>query len=167
MQLKTFLTISALAALSFNARADDGNSTQFNVIGSTPGTTIGGTASGGAAWVVKEGEASVSSSGHVRVEVKGLLLAATGTTPVAMVGATLVCGGTGGAPAVPVVAVTPSPLSAAGNAQIDQLVTLPTPACVGPVVLVRAFNAATQQLGVFIAVSGITPTAAKEQGHGY
>jgi hypothetical protein len=155
--------------LSFNARADDGNNNQFNVIGSTPGATIGGVVSGGAAWVVKEGEASVSSNGHVRVEVKGLLLAATGTTPVTMVGATRVCGGSGGAPAAVVAAVTPSPFSTTGNAQIDQLVTLPTPACVGPVVLVRAFSTATQQLGAFIAVTGIMPGAAqaKDQGRGY
>jgi hypothetical protein len=172
MRLKTFLTISALAALSFTARADDGNNNnnnQSNVIGSAPGTTIGGVLSGGAAWVVKQGEATVSSTGRVKVEVKGLLLAATGTTPVTMVGATLVCGGTGGAPAAPVVAVTPSPLSPAGNAEIDQLVTLPTPACVGPVVLVRAFNTATQQLGVFIAATGVTPgtAQAKDQDRGY
>jgi hypothetical protein len=77
-----------------------------------------------------------------------------------MVGATLVCGGTGGAVVPEAVAVTPSPLSLAGDARIDQDVTLP-PACFGPVVLVRAFNTTSTTLGAFIAATGLTPNAAQ------
>lgn len=189
MRIKTLLTIGAIAAFSFSALADDGhnnnnnndnnNSFQSSVIGSTPGMTIGGVNSAGAPWVVGEGQASVSSSGRVHVEVQGLLLGVgapanlVGTTgPVAMVGATLVCGGAGGATVPEAVAVTPSPLSLAGNAEIDQVVTLPA-ACVGPVVLVRIFSATTGNLGAFIAVTGLTPNAAQNQnqdqdssGHG-
>ena len=59
--------------------------------------------SGGAPWTVSSGEASVSSSGSLKVEVQGLLLTPgapanlVGTVgPVQMVAASLVCGGSGG-----------------------------------------------------------------------
>jgi len=171
LRVNTLLTISAIAVFSFTALADDGRdsynnnnngSFQSSVIGSVPGLTIGGVASGGAPWFVRQGEASVSSSGRIHVELQGLLLG-NGTNPVAMVGATLVCGGTGGAPVPETAAgVTPSPLSSLGNAEIDQAVTLPA-ACFGPVVLVRVFNTTSTQLGAFIAVTGLTPNAAQNQ----
>ena len=87
--------------------------------------------------------------------------AAAGTTgPVRMVAATLVCGGTGGSPvAVADTAISPSPLSSSGGAQIEQSISLPA-ACFGPVVLVRVFNASAalgSQLGPFIAATGLTP----------
>jgi hypothetical protein len=166
------LTIGAIAVFSFSATADDGHDNGNNngnssfassVIGSVPFLMIGAVQSGGAAWVVKQGEASVSSAGRIHVEVQGLLLTSTGTTgPVTMVGATLVCGGTGGGPVAEAVAVTPSALSSLGNAEITQDVTLPA-ACFGPVVLVRAFSTATGQLGAFIAATGLTPGAAPNQ----
>jgi hypothetical protein len=178
MRAKTFLMIGAIAVFSFSAMADDGHNNGNNdnksnssfesgVIGSAPGLMIGAVQSGGAAWVVKEGEASVSSTGRIHVEVQGLLLTSTGTTgPVTMVGATLVCGGTGGGPVAEAVAVTPSPLNSLGNAEITQDVTLPA-ACFGPVVLVRVFSTATGQLGAFIAATGLTPNAAQNQNeHG-
>ena len=104
------------------------------------------------------------------MQVQGLLIGASGpasavgtTGPVTMVGATLVCGGSGGAVVPVAVAVTPSPLSSSGNAQIDQDVTLPAAsACFGPVVLVQVFDTTAAQLSpVFIAVTGLTPNAAQ------
>jgi hypothetical protein len=178
MRVKTLLTIGAMSVFSFSALAEDGHDKNNNnnnndnssfrssVIGSATGLTIGGVNSAGAPWVVSEGQASVSGSGRIRVEVQGLLLGAgapadlVGTTgPVTMVGATLVCGGSGGAVVPEAVAVTPSPLSPAGNAEIEQDVTLPA-ACFGPVVVVRIFSTATTQLGPFIAASGLMPNAA-------
>jgi hypothetical protein len=175
MRIKTLMMIAAMAVFSFNALADDGhnnnnnnnNSFQSGVIGSATGMTIGGVTSAGAPWVVSQGQASISGNGRIHVEVQGLLLAVgapanlVGTTgPVAMVGATLVCGGSGGAVVPEAVAVTPSALSLAGNAEIDQDVTLPA-ACFGPVVLVRIFSATSGQLGSFIAVTGLAPNAAQ------
>jgi hypothetical protein len=175
MRVKTLMTIGAMAVFSFSALADDGNDNNNNsslgssVIGSATGLTIGGITSAGAPWVVSRGQASVSGNGRIRVEVRGLLLGAdpslppgvAGTTgPVTMVGATLVCGGAGGAVVPEAVAVTPSPLSLAGNARIDQDVTLPA-ACFGPVVLVRIFNTTSTALGSFIAATGLTPNAAQ------
>lgn len=173
MQVRTLMMIGAMAVFSFSALADgdhnNNNNSSFesSVIGSATGLTIGGVNSAGAPWVVSEGQASVSGNGSIHVEVRGLLLATgapanlVGTTgPVAMVGATLVCGGSGGAVVPEAVAVTPSPLSLAGNAEIDQAVTLPA-ACFGPVVLVRIFSATSGQLGPFIAASGLMPNAAQ------
>ena len=181
--MKTLLMASAIAVLSFTVLADDGhhgnnsngnNNSSFEsgVIGSMPGLAIGGVPSGGLPWVVRQGEASVSSSGRIQVEVQGLLIGPPapanllGTTAtVGMVGATLVCGGSGGTP-VPVAdtAITPAPLSTLGNAHIDQVVTLPA-MCFAPVVLVRVFNATAplgSQLGPFIAVTGLTPNAGNQ-----
>jgi hypothetical protein len=168
MRVKTLLTIGAITVFSFSAVADDGhdnnnngNSFQSSVIGSLPGAVIGGIPSGGAPWVVKQGQASISGN-RIHVQVQGLLLTTIGTTgTVTMVAATLVCGGSGGAVVPVAVAVTPSPLSSSGNADIDQAVTLPT-ACFGPVVLVQVFDMPTAQLSpVFIAVTGLTPSAAQ------
>jgi hypothetical protein len=138
---------------------DDGNF-ESGIIGSTPGQTIAGVSSGGAPWTVRDGEASVGPSGRIEVEVKGLLLttgappALVGTTgPVANVAASLVCGGSGGT----VVASTGGvPLSAAGNAEIEQAIPVPA-SCIAPVILIRIFNAtAASPLGAFIAASGFT-----------
>ena len=184
MRTKTFLIISAMAATSFSVFADDGHNENNNkngnnnnssfessVIGSTPGMAIGGVNSGGAPWVVA-GEANVSASGNVRVEVQGLLIAPGGppavvgtTGPVTMVGATLICGGSGGTAVADNGPVTPSPLSAAGNAEIQQAVTLPA-SCAAPVVLVRIFNSAQplgSQLGPFIAETGLMAGAQNNQ----
>jgi hypothetical protein len=180
MTFQTLRLIGAITIFAFSGLADDGhrrndnngnngnNSTfEASVIGSNPGLGVGGINSGGAPWVVREGHASISPDGRIQVEVQGLLLASSGTTgPVTMVGATLVCGGTGGTPvAVANNAVTPSPLSSSGGAQIEQTVTLPA-ACFGPVVLIRAFNASAplgSQLGVFIAMTGLAPGQGQNQ----
>jgi hypothetical protein len=77
-----------------------------------------------------------------------------------MLGASLVCGGTGGAP-VTAATVTPSPFNSNGSAEIEQVVTMPA-TCIGPVVLVRAFTASAplgSQLGAFIAATGLTANA--------
>jgi hypothetical protein len=184
--------ICAIAVCSFTVLADDGHGNNGNkgnngnndngsfessVIGSAPGTSVGGVQSGGAPWVVQSSEASISSNGQVRVEVHGLLIAAGGpanlvgtTGPVTMVGTSLICGGSGGT-VVPETGgvVSPSPLSAAGNAEIEQAVNLPA-SCFAPVVLVRIFSSSApvgSQLSAFIAVSGLTPNAPpKQNGNG-
>lgn len=140
---------------------------ESGVVGSTPGTTVGGVASGGAPWVVATGEASAAGNGQLHVKVSGLLIddgagvpaTLVGTVgPVTMVAASLVCGGSGGA----VVASSDGvPLSAAGNAEINATVALPA-TCSAPVVLVRIFTPSApvgSQLGKFIALSGFNAGA--------
>ena len=149
-----------------NGNGNNGNNGAFesSVVGSVPNTTVGGVASGGVPWVVGRGEASVSDGGRLHVEVSGLLIASgagvaanlVGTVgPVTMVGASIVCGGSGGSVAA---SSDGTPLSAAGDAEIDMNVTLPS-SCMAPVVLVQIFTPSApvgSQLGRFIAVSGLT-----------
>ena len=183
-----WLTIAALAAcLACSAWADDhgkdGNNNSNNgngnngnngnavfesgLVGSVPGANIGGVAAGGLPWVVAGSEATLSADGRLHVEVSGLLLANMATVPknlvgtvatIQMVGASLVCGGSGG---TVMASSDGAPLSARGNAQIDATLTLP-PTCMSPAVLVRIFTASAplgSQLGAFIAVTGFNAGA--------
>jgi hypothetical protein len=109
---------------------------QSSIVGSTPDTPIDGINSGGAPWVVAAGEAGLTPSGMLQLNVVGLLISQgplNGTTgPVSSVFASLVCQGTGN-----VVASTSSvPLASNGNAQINQQVTLPT-SCAGLIILIE------------------------------
>jgi hypothetical protein len=186
MRISTWMKLGAIGALlSITALADHGGNKGNNgnnqggndtfhstVVGSVPSTTVGGVASGGAPWIVAEGKASISGNGKLGVEIHGLLLTTgapanlVGTTgPVMMVAASLVCGGSGGVVAASTDGV---PLSPAGDAQIEATVTVP-PTCMAPVILVRAFNnSATpgNQLGPFIALTGINMSAANPGKHG-
>lgn len=114
--------------------------------------------SGGVPWVVAAGsETRLTGDGRLRADIRGLLITGTGgaldgtTGPVTQVVAALTCtnaaSGDAGAPSI--VATATAPLSAAGNARIDENVAVPSP-CIAPVVLIRA-NAAA---GPWIAASG-------------
>jgi hypothetical protein len=189
MKSKTYIILGIVSALlSITALADDGgrhgnnngnngnNNNNQNarnegeafssaVVGSSPGATIGGVASGGAPWVVSTGSAELSAAGKLEVSVTGLLLGANapanlvGTVgPVQMVAASLICGGSGGMVAASTGGVL---LSASGNASIESTLALPA-TCAAPIILVRIFNpaaAAGSQLGAFIAESGFNAGA--------
>ena len=109
--------------------------------------------SGGVAWVVSAGsETRLTGDGRLRADIRGLLITGTGgaldgtTGPVTQVVAALTCtnASTGDTGAPSIVAT-----SAAGNARIDDRISIPTP-CIAPIVLIRA-NAAA---GPWIAGSG-------------
>jgi hypothetical protein len=122
------------------------------VAGSNPGITIAKIASGGAPWVVDHGFAILNEDGRLRVEVRGLILPALGTTgPVTAVAASVVCGD--------VVAATSDSvaLSAEGNAEIHAKLQIPSP-CLGTIVLIRAaaFNGTPLPTpGPWIAATGL------------
>src|SRR5215831_17328165 len=104
-----------------DSEGSKGGSFRSSVIGSVPNLTIGGVPSGSAAWVVREGKASLTPSGELELEVEGLLITGTGTAadgttgPVTQIAASLVCGGGG-----MVVATTPAVnLSPQGNAELE------------------------------------------------
>ena len=181
MKRMTCLTASIVLTLfSTLALADDGgrhgnngqngnnnngqngkNSFNSSVVGSSPGTTIGGVQPGGAPWVVSQGSAQLSPNGQLEVEVTGLLLGVgappnlVGTVgPVQMVAASLVCGGSGGTVVSNTGAVY---LDAGGRANIEDLIAVPA-SCIAPSILIRIFNPAApagSQLGAFIASTGI------------
>jgi hypothetical protein len=150
-------------------KGDGGNSGNrpfvSSVVGSIPGVVVGGVQSGGAPWTIDSGKASLSPSGKLKVDVRGLLLTTgappnlVGTTgPVQMVAASLVCGGSGGTVAASTDGV---PLSPNGDADIDANLSLPA-TCMAPVVLVRVFvstAAPGSELGPFIALTGFNKQA--------
>jgi hypothetical protein len=121
------------------------------IVGNNPGVTVGGVTSAGAPWVVRHGSAILTDGGRLRVDVRGLLLPSTGTTgPVTQVAASVVCSDA-------VAATSKSVnLSAQGNAEISDRLTLPSP-CFGPVILIRVTgtnNTPTAGPGPWIAITG-------------
>lgn len=115
--------------------------------------TIRGVGPGLLPWVAS-GEVKLEDDGNLKVEVEGLLFSAgtpTGTVgAITHVRASVTCHGAG------VVATTAVvPLSAAGDAEIEEVITLPS-SCVGPIVLVRVGGAGGNSplLGPWIAASG-------------
>jgi len=126
------------------------------IVGSNPGVTVGGVGSAGAPWVVRHGSAVITDGGRIRMDVRGLLLTSTGTTgPVTQVAASVVCSD--------VVAATSKSvnLSAQGNAEISDQLTLPSP-CFGPVVLIRIAginNTPIPAPGAWIAITGTVKDA--------
>ncbi len=90
-------------------------------------------------WVVAQGDVEIGEDGKLELEVEGLLLLDNTVGPVLTVFASLVCQKTvlTGAPTNEVVASTADvPLSAAGDAEIQEVIALPS-ACVAPIVLIR------------------------------
>jgi hypothetical protein len=156
------LGLSALlmaGAATTHAQAKDADTTyESPIIGSTPGATVGGVNSAGAPWKVRKGHATLEATGRLRVEVEGLLLLNNTTGRVVEVVASLVCGGSGGSVS-PMATGTPVGLSAAGNAEMRDDLTL-NGSCQAPVVLVRIFTPGTPPTpgtaGAFIALSGVS-----------
>jgi hypothetical protein len=122
------------------------------ILGSDPGITIAGVASGGAPWVVKRGFTALTDDGRLRVEVRGLILPSTGNTgPVTEVAASVVCANTVAATSTAV------PLSKEGNAEIHARLRVPSP-CLGAIVLVRVAGVNGTTLPAptaWIAASGV------------
>ncbi len=89
-------------------------------------------------WKVAEGTVEIGEDGELDMDVKGLLLLDDTVGPVVSVLASLVCQKTvAGVPTNEVVASTADvPLSAAGDAEIKETITLPA-VCVAPIVLIR------------------------------
>ena len=116
-------------------------------------------------WKVASGEVRIQSDGRLKAEISGLLLLNNTVGPVVSVVANLVCQKTvlTGAPTNEVVASTADvPLSAAGDAEIDEVITLPA-VCVAPIVLISIklvdfgggpFDIANLGLTAWIAASG-------------
>jgi hypothetical protein len=109
-----------------------------------------GVAPGGLPWVLDSGQARLRHDGRLSVRMRGLVLPGppgNGTPgPITTVNASLYCG----ADTTAAVATTASvPLSSAGDARINERVTLPAK-CLAPVVLVHPNGG----LGAYIAATG-------------
>jgi hypothetical protein len=133
------------------------------VVGSNPGATIAGVASGGAPWVVRRGIAVLTDEGRLSVDVRGLVLPSANNTagPITGVVASVVCGNA-------VVATSNlANLTTNGNAEIHAKLSVPLP-CVGAVVLVRAAAANGTPLsapGAFIAATGLAAGHDDDRDH--
>jgi hypothetical protein len=121
------------------------------VVGSVPSDpVVHGVAPGNLPWTVRSGSVRLSGEGRLTVKLKGLVFTDgpfTGTAgPVTAVSASLYCGdSTTAADTTETV-----PLSARGNARIDEVLDAPD-RCVAPTVLVHPFNATS----FYIAASGV------------
>jgi hypothetical protein len=107
-------------------------------VGSMP---LDGLTGGGVPWSIEDGRVLLFADGRLHVEVEGLVITATGVNPVAAGKAVVTCGG------APVAETAAVPFSAAGDAEIDAVVELPSP-CLAPAVF---FTNATSR---WFAVTG-------------
>jgi hypothetical protein len=138
-----------------NGNNNNGNGNlQGQLIGSTPGQHVAGIPSGGAPWMLSNSEFNINGNGQFQVEVQGLLIA-SGTAantvgPVVMVAASLICGD------VVAGSTASALLSATGNANMQGVITVPSP-CIAPAVLVQVTQLTTGPVTspLFIAVNAL------------
>jgi len=107
-------------------------------VGSMP---LDGLTGGGVPWSIDNGRVLLFADGRLHVEVEGLVITATGVNPIATGKAVVTCGG------VPVAETDTVPFSPDGDAEIDAVVSLPSP-CLAPAVF---FTNATSR---WFAVTG-------------
>ncbi len=122
----------------------------FNSLVGVSGAFVGmtmplrGIPGGGLPWVIAEGKASLATGGDFKVEVEGLVLdpsnataqarGIAGTNPAPFFFATLSCLDNTGA--VTNVNTAPVPAGPSGDAEIEQVIPMPS-SCFAPIVLVR------------------------------
>jgi hypothetical protein len=107
----------------------------------TPGQVIDGVAAAGAPWSIDSGKATLFANGRVHVEVEGLIVTALGRNPAATGKVRVSCNG------APVAETATVPFSPEGNAEVNAIVTLPSP-CFGPSVFFTSAG------GSWFAVTG-------------
>jgi hypothetical protein len=91
----------------------------------TPGQVIDGVTGAGAPWSIDQGRAVLFADGRVHVEVEGLILTALGRNPASTGKVRVSCNG------LPVAETATVPFSPEGDAEVDAVVSLPSP-CFGP-----------------------------------
>jgi hypothetical protein len=102
---------------------------------------IRGINGGGLPWIIGSGRGSLTTGGDLKVELTGLVLAGTGSNPIASFRAIVSCqNGDGGVTNVTTAAfpaTTGLASAGGGNADIEAQVTLPSP-CIAPIVFVTS-----------------------------
>lgn len=105
-----------------------------------PNNPIRGMNGGGVPWAINQGiSGELQTDGDLEVKVRGLVVASTGVNPVANFRAVVSCqsiDGLGNATIVNV-GTTPVPATAAGDADIEETLILPSP-CIAPIIFVGA-----------------------------
>jgi hypothetical protein len=99
---------------------------------------IRGIPGGGVPWSIDKANGTLKENGDLDVEVKGLIIIATGVNPFPTFRAVVSCQSIADGAAVTVNRVTaPFPATTTGDAQFEGNVSLPSP-CIAPVVFVTA-----------------------------
>ncbi len=116
-----------------------------------PGYAIRGVSGGGLPWLIEAGTGSLSRDGHLRVRIRGLVLAGHSSVPVSLRGVNpfpafrlVVSGlrvGPDGVASIANVSTGDFEASPGGDCDIDARVALPRP-CLAPIVLVTGPNGA-------------------------
>jgi hypothetical protein len=144
IRLALALTLLAVLAFGATATATAGGQRIFDssMAGlTTPGQVIDGVTAAGAPWSIEEGRATLYANGRLHVEVEGLIVIALGRNPAPTGKAVVSCNGAVAATTATV------PFSSAGDAEVDALVSLPSP-CFGPSVFFTSAG------GSWFAVTG-------------
>ena len=140
-----------VVAANSSASADPGLILKFDVMTPVTGPYVGTSnpirtvPGGGLPWIITAGTGSLTRDGHVRIHVRGLVLAddppvppnLQGTNPIPDFVAIVSCQtiGAGATATITNVSTGQFPASTAGNADINASVQLPQP-CIAPIVFV-------------------------------
>jgi hypothetical protein len=151
---RTILILSSVLLLGLGSVsigfADGPKVVNEAIVGSTPNIMIRSVISGAAPWVVKNGRARLDPSGHLKIKVKGLLIAAGAlangeAVPAPIIGtvatvttvhAALTCGGPGGGVPFTITPTDGVPIGPNGDFEIDANLALPV-VCSQPIILIR------------------------------
>ena len=155
--------LAPVLASTSSASANPGTILKFDVMTPVTGPYVGnanpirGVPGGGFPWMITSGTGSLTTDGHLQVQVRGLVLADSMLVPASLRGVNPVPDFEGivscqaisasGKAIVVNVATGKFPASKAGNSNIKARVKLPRP-CFAPVVFVAATN------GAWFAVTG-------------
>ncbi len=132
---------------------------QFDTMVGIPSTLTGtqgaaalrGINGGGKPWTLSEAKGNLGADGSLKVEVQGLVLAATGSNPISSFAAIVSCVTSTGAFDNILTAAFPATIGPAslggGDADIETTVALPQP-CIAPIVFV------TNSSGAWFAATG-------------
>ncbi len=165
--LSVLATVAFVVAVPFLATSSARPLVTFSEFVGESGAFVGasnpvrGIPAGGFPWVIAQGKAKLMANGEFEVEVQGLVIdpanrtaqakGIAGVNPAPFFFATISC--LDNATAVTNVNTNAVPASSTGNAQIDQMVSLPAQ-CFEPIVLIRG-SFTGQPSGPWFAVSGL------------
>lgn len=158
-----FAVAAALLVPGITASANPGTILRFETMSPVTGPYVGtanpirGVPGGGLPWVIQSGSGTLQRDGHVKVRVRGLVLAGHApvppglqlTNPVPNFKAVVSCMSVSAQGAATVVNVSTGPFAASkeGDSRIEARVGLPRP-CIAPIVFV------TSPTGAWFAATG-------------
>ena len=157
--LSLILVSVFFAGTASTATAKEPKILEFDTMAGVPSTLTGTQASaafrnvnaGGAPWTLTSARGELTTSGHLEIEVVGLVLTNTGSNPSANFRGLVSCVNSNGTPENILTANFPATtgpaISGGGNAKIEAALTLPQP-CFAPIVFV------TSAAGSWFAVTG-------------